>query len=258
MPDPHPIFWEELTWEEIPQTLARVGHTVLWPFGATEQHGPHLGLGTDTHIARSVCEAVSARTAVPLLPTLPVGCSLGHTKQWPGTLSLRPRTLIAIISEVGEWLVQSGVRRLFLINAHVTNFAPLRCGLEELRHQHDQLMVALINTAGISPRVQTHFFRDGNDWHANAAETALMQHLHPTSVRPTAIAHADDPDRTTDLQFAHPVSRTSTNGVTGTPSAATAADGATLFQDMVEDLTHRVLQGITEIPPLPPASTSAP
>jgi creatinine amidohydrolase len=246
-----PIWWEDLTWEEIPSALAACGQAVLWPFGATEQHGPHLGLGVDTCIAREVCAAVSARTHVPVLPALPIGCSLGHTKHWPGTLSLRPSTLIALVTEVGEWLHAAGVRRLFLINAHVTNFAPLRCGLEELRFRFPELMVALRNTAEVSLRTRERFFAEGPDWHANAAETALMLHLHPAAVRSHLSAAADDPDRTPDLVFAHPVAHTSTNGVTGFPSRATVEQGRELFTWMVEDLSDLVRQGCAEAPPLP-------
>lgn len=247
--EPQPIYWERLPWPEVAATLEACGQTVLWPFGATEQHGPHLGLGTDTVIARSLAEAVSAITRVPVLPTLPLGMSAGHSTKWPGTLSLRPSTLARIVSETGGWLYQAGVRRLILLNAHVTNAAPLRCGLEELRATYAELAVALIPTAEISPRVREIHFADGADWHANAAETSLMLHLDPKSVFHERIE--DDPDRTLGLEFAHPVNHTSTNGVTGRPSKGTAAQGAELFSWMVEDLSARVRRAMHETPPLP-------
>ena len=92
------------------------------------------------------------------------------------------------------------MRRLFLVNAHVTNAAPLRCALEMLRAAHDDLMVALIDIpATLSARVRAAHFADAGDWHANEAETALMQALAPELVRPERIAEADDPDRTDGL-----------------------------------------------------------
>jgi len=99
--------------------------------------------------------------------------------------------------------------------------------------------------------VRAAHFLDAEDWHANRAETALMQALAPALVREDRIAQADDPDRTAGLVFAHPVNRTSRNGVTGTPSQASAAEGAELFAWMVEDLTALVRRGLTETPPLP-------
>ncbi len=142
------------------------------------------------------------------------------------------------------------MKRLFLVNTHVTNAAPLRCALEMLRAEHDTLMVALINSATMSPRVRAAYFADGEDWHANAAETALMLAIAPELAREALMSGADDPDRTGGLVFAHPVNRTSRNGVTGSPSAATKVQGAELFQWMVEDLAEIVRRGMTEQPPL--------
>jgi creatinine amidohydrolase len=224
---------------------------VILPVGATEQHGPHLGCGMDSAIADRLCRDVAARTGVALLPTLPYGCSLGHSQRWPGTIALQPKTLIDVVKEIGDWAYASGFRRLFLVNGHVTNAAPLRCALEMLRAEHDDLMVALVNTANISPRVRERHFTDAEDWHANAAETALMQAIAAGLVREEAIARADDPDRTTDSVFAHPVNRTSRNGVTGAPSLASRADGEELYAWMVEDLAALVARGMAEQPPLP-------
>jgi creatinine amidohydrolase len=132
----------------------------------------------------------------------------------------------------------------------VTNAAPLRCALEVLRSRHDNFMVAVINTATLSPRVARAFSADAADWHANAAETSLMLALAPGLVRPKRIKSADDPDRTHGLVFSHPVNRTSTNGVTGNPSRATVAQGRKLFQWMIADLTALVRRGLREDPPL--------
>jgi len=89
-----------------------------------------------------------------VLPTLPYGCSIGHSQRWPGTLALQPKTLIDVVKQIGDWVYLSGFRRLFIVNSHVTNHAPLRCALEMLRAEHDRLQVALINTAGVSERVR--------------------------------------------------------------------------------------------------------
>jgi creatinine amidohydrolase len=248
---PKPVDWSCLTWPEIAALPAAGMDAVLLPCGATEQHGPHLGTGMDTNLAVHVCSAVSASTGVPMLPALSYGCSLGHSHRWPGTLALQPQTLIALVSDIGDWLQRAGFRRLFLINAHVTNAAPLRCALELLRSRHDDLMVAVINTADVSARVRRAFFADAQDWHANAAETALMLALSPSMVRRPLIADADDPDRTTGHVFAHPVNRTSANGVTGAPSRATKSSGARLFQWIVADLSSVVRRGLREKPPLP-------
>jgi creatinine amidohydrolase len=245
-----PSAWAQLTWEEIALLPPGAGQAVLLPVGATEQHGPHLGVGMDSSLADRLCTAVSAATGVPALPLLPYGCSLGHSRRWPGTLSLSPQTLINVVTDIGDWARSASIQRIFIVNTHVTNAAPLRCALEILRARHDGLMIAVINTATLSPRVARAFAADGADWHANAAETSLMLALAPGMVRRRAIGRSDDPDRTAGLIFAHPVNRTSANGVTGRPSRASAAAGRRLFRWMVADLTRIVRRGLREKPPL--------
>jgi creatinine amidohydrolase len=244
------MLWSQRTWSELPGDLAAVRHAAILPVGATEQHGPHLGCGVDAVLADKLCAAVAERTRVPMLPTLPYGCSLGHSQRWPGTIGVLPTTLIELVTQIGDWAYLSGVRRLFMVNTHVTNAAPLRCALEMLRARHDELMVALFNSATLSARVREFNVADGEDWHANNAETSLMLSIAPELVRPSMLQRADDPDRTAGLVFAHPVNRTSTNGVTGTPSAASAQQGRRAFEWMVEDLSALIGRGLSETPPL--------
>lgn len=239
-----------MTWEEVADAVSSNIQTAILPIGATEQHGPHLGCGMDTSIAHTLCVDAAKKSSVILLPTLPYGCSIGHSKRWPGTIALNPKTLIDIISDIGDWVKSAGIRRLILVNGHVTNEAPLRCGLEMLRAKHDDFMVALINTAQLSKRVKDAHFNDADDWHANDAETALMMALHPDMVRENKLLEADDPDRTQHCIFSHPVNRTSTNGVTGTPSSANKEKGEQLYGWMLDDIVEILHKAITEEPPL--------
>lgn len=242
--------WSQLTWEEIASFPSKGKDTVVLPIGATEQHGPHLGVGMDSNLAQLLCHTVCQKTEVPCLPLLPYGCSLGHSQKWAGTISLQPQTLISVVTEIGESVYVSGFRRLFIINSHVSNFAPLRCALEVLRSRYDDLKVALVNSAEINAEIRQEFFADAEDWHANAAETSLMQYLSPELVREEKVKDADDEDRTTGLVFSHPVNRTSQNGVTGTPSLASPEQGKKLFNKMVEGLSQLILRGTVEEPPL--------
>lgn len=246
-----PVRWERCTWPEIARLRAAGMDMVILPVGSTEQHGPHLSLDTDTLSAVAVAEAVSARCGVPVLPAIAYGCSLGHSQHWPGTLSLQPETLTAVVVDTLTWAYHAGVRRFLILNGHVTNAAPLRCALERLRATLDDAMVAVRFLGDVSERVHTAYWADADDWHANCAETSLLLALSPDRVRPAELAHADDPDRTAGLLFSHPVNRTSRNGTTGTPSLATADQGAALFAMLVDDLTAQVRAGLREAPPLP-------
>ncbi|MFD1330900.1 creatininase family protein [Methylopila musalis] len=245
------MIWAERTWTELPGDLSAVNGAAILPVGATEQHGPHLGCGMDFVLADALCRAASAATGAVMLPTLPYGCSLGHSRRWPGTIALDPVLTTQLVAAIGDGAYASGVRRLFIVNAHVTNAAPLRSALELLRARHDDLLVALVNTATLSERVRAAHFADADDWHANDAETSLMLAVAPHLARPERFAEADDPDRTAGLVFSHPVNRTSLNGVTGRPSLASLAKGEELFAWMVEDLSGLIRRGVAETPPLP-------
>ncbi|MBC2602427.1 creatininase family protein [Puniceicoccus vermicola] len=242
--------WSQLTWPEIEELLNEGQTGVILPIGATEQHGPHLGVGMDSALAERLARGAAEATGVPCLPTIPYGCSLGHSHRWPGTLALRPQTLIEVIVDLGRWLFQSGFTRLFIVNGHVGNRSPLRCALEILRAECEDFKIAIFTTGTLSPRVQDAFDVDAKDWHANAAETSLMMHLFPDLVREDLLKDSDDPDRTENCVFAHPVNRTSKNGVTGKPSAASSEMGASLFEQMVEDLSEQICRGISERSPL--------
>lgn len=242
--------WQQASWEDISRKVSEGINSALLPVGATEQHGPQLGCGVDTSIAHKLCAEAAPLAPVALMPTLPYGCSVGHSHRWPGTIALQPKTLIDVVFDIGNWVYESGFKRLFIVNAHVTNYAPLRCALEMLRAKYDDLMVAVINTPELSERVQRIHTSDGEDWHANDAETSLMMAIDPALVKPYKVGISDDVDRTGNLVFAHPVNRTSKNGVTGSPSKASKEKGEQLFQWMIEDLSVLLNAGASETPPL--------
>jgi creatinine amidohydrolase len=240
-----PIRLAELRWPEI-AALVEAGESLcVLPVGATEQHGPHLPIGTDTMIATALCEAASARTGVPLLPTLWVSSSHAHTTAWPGTISLPPRDAIGVVVEIGGWVAASGFVKFLIVNAHAGNAGMLKVATEELRHQA-RIRPGLLHwfeLEGVREKVTA----DAGDWHANAAETALMLHLHPELVDRTAIR--DDADRTGDLVLSYTVRETSREGHTGAPSQATASDGAALFHAAVDGIVERFERARRETAP---------
>jgi creatinine amidohydrolase len=245
-----PLLWGQMTWQGVRDLRSRGLDMAILPVGSTEQHGPHLPLETDTTLAEAVAREVSARTSVVVLPTLPYGCALGHTRHWPGTLSLSPQVLASVVCELCEDVIAYGFTRLLLLSGHLTNAAPLRTALELLRQRHPHLQIAQKHLLEASPRTRAAYFEDAEDLHANCAETALMQHLAPSLVRDDLIL--DDPDRTAELFFSYTVPFTSLAGHTGLPSRATPALGAELFEMLVEDWTRQVLVALKEEPPLRP------
>jgi creatinine amidohydrolase len=241
-----PLLLDTLTWPAV-KALVDGGETLcLLPVGATEQHGRHLPLSTDSDIATAICHAASSRTGVPVLPTLTVSSSHAHTTRWPGTLSYPPRMVIEMVVELSRWIAAAGLGKLLILNAHGGNVAPLAVAVDEIRRA-GQLQVGCRSWFELSPEIGARTFADGQDIHANAAETSLMLHLHPDLVDLDEVH--DDPDRTTDLVFSYPVSQTSVDGLTGAPSRASAADGAELFELIAVALSEHVERARAEDPP---------
>ena len=246
MTDVRPVLLDELTWPAIEALVEKGEALALLPVGATEQHGRHLPASTDADIATAVCHAASARTGVPVLPTLRVGSSHAHTTKWPGTLSLPPRLLIEVVVELARWVRASGFSRLLVLNAHVGNVAPLKVAVDEIRAVGD-LRAGLASWYELTPQIVAEVTADADDWHAHAAETALMLFLRPELVHQDEIR--DDPDRTPGLVLSYTVAETSRDGITGAPSRATAAQGAKLFEAVVSALAERLEAARAESPP---------
>jgi creatinine amidohydrolase len=241
-----PVLFDELAWPGIAE-LVESGETLaLLPVGATEQHGPHLPASTDVEIATAVCHAASARTGVPVLPTVRFGSSQAHTTKWPGTLSLPPRLLVESVVELARWVGASGFARLLILNAHVGNVAPLKVAVDEIRAR-GVVRVGLASWYELTPEIETEVTSDAEDWHAHAAETSLILHLRPELVDLEAIR--DDEDRTGDLVLSYTVAETSRDGLTGAPSRAGADHGAALFEAVVTALSQRIERARVEEPP---------
>ena len=247
-PECAPVRLAELAWPEI-QALPPADQVALLPVGAIEQHGPHLPIDTDLRIAENVCLLASALTGAPVLPPLAYGVSVGHTEKWPGTFSLRHQTFIDSVCDLAAWLSATGWRRVILVNGHCGNDTGLRVAVDRIRSS-TPLLAAVRNTWELSPEIAAAFRDDAADWHANCAETSVMLVLAPSTVHTGRLAMADDPDRTTGCVFPHRVAHTSSNGVTGRPSAATAEQGRQLLSSMGQSLAVLIQQARAENPPL--------
>lgn len=243
--------WEEQAGPELGDLAGRgEGEVGLVPVGATEQHGPHLPTGTDTIIATALCERASERTGAPVLPAIAVACSYGHGTVMPGTLSLTPSLLAAIVIQYAEWAATSGLSRLILVNAHFGNAAALGTGTDHLRLFRPDLQVAAVDWWALDPDVTREMTVDGDDVHANRAETSVILALAPHLVDMGRAAAADDADRTEGLVFRYTAPALSTNGVTGRPSEASAQLGSRLVELTVSALAALVQRGRLEKPPL--------
>jgi creatinine amidohydrolase len=246
--------WEDQAWPDLTDLAGRgEGEVGLVPVGATEQHGPHLPTGTDTVIATGLCDRASAITGAPVLPAIAVACSYGHGTRLPGTLSLTPELVAAVARQYAEWAATSGLTRLLFVNAHFGNSPALAIATDHLRLYRPDLRVGVLDWWTLDPEVTAEMLAEGDDVHANRAETSVMLALAPHLVHLDRAATADDADRTAALVFRYTAPALSTNGVTGRPSEATAELGERLVALTVAAIAERVVRGRHEKPPLGPA-----
>ena len=196
---------------------------LLVPVGATEQHGPHLPLGTDTAIAATV----AARSGLPVAPALPYGAS-GEHESFPGTVSIGTEILAAVIVELGRSACRFA-RRLVLVNGHGGNVGALRAAVALLRSEGRDVAWFPCGVPGA-------------DAHAGHHETGVMLALAPDSVRPDLAA----PGNTAPLRELMPaisagsVRDVSPSGVLGDPTGATAGEGAETVSVIVAALVTAV------------------
>ena len=244
-----PVRWEELSWEQIAQIRDAGIDMAILPVGATEQHGLHLPTGVDTLSAVAIAEGVSVRTGIPVLPAIAYGCSLGHSKKWPGTLPLRPNTLSTIIFEIADWVYSAGFTRLLILNGHTMNFAPLRCGLENIRADLPDMKIALRSIWELTQEVNDFYTQDaGDNWHANNAETSLMLHIRPELV--VMEKAQDEPNRSEDCFFSYTVDKESLCGGVGKPSEGSENQGKFILDNCVMNLANMLEKALSEEAPL--------
>jgi creatinine amidohydrolase len=137
--------------------------------GSVEQHGGHLPLGTDAFAALSVAERVAARLDTVVASLGPVGVAHYHLS-WPGTLSLRPSTLHAVLVDVCGGLRGAGAQRIVLVNWHEGNTPTLRLAADEAQRLHGvQVVIA-------ESHVITHtlYPEEMEFTHAGSMETAAV------------------------------------------------------------------------------------
>ncbi|WP_327118401.1 mycofactocin biosynthesis peptidyl-dipeptidase MftE [Nocardia sp. NBC_01730] len=205
---------------------AAAGAILAVAVGATEQHGPHLPLSTDTDVAAVLCARLAAvRPDVLVGPAIPYGAS-GEHAGFPGTLSIGQAALELLIVELCRSATET-FDRILLVNWHGGNIEPLRRAKDLLRSESRDVRVYL-------PRF------DG-DAHAGRSETALQLALAPDRVRDDLAAAGDTRPLAELLPLlrAGGVRAVSANGVLGDPAGATAGEGAALLEHLTGDLIDR-------------------
>jgi mycofactocin system creatininase family protein len=202
---------------------------LLVPVGATEQHGPHLPLTTDTEIAEALAARVASGIAgVFTAPAVSYGSS-GEHQGFPGTLSIGAPATVRVLVELGRSATETFPRVLFVC-AHGGNAEPLAEAVGQLRCE------------GRDVRAWTP--RWSGDLHAGRLETSLMLAIAPERVD---LARARPGNRAPLAELmprlrADGVRAASANGVLGDPAGASADQGRALL-DAEQGRIARMVRG---------------
>lgn len=239
--------YEDLGWPDI-DALDKARTIVMIPVGATEQHGRHLPLGTDSinaqYVAEHVAEALEEEFPLLVFPLLPIGLSVEHM-HFPGSVTLQPDTLYHVGLDICESLVRHGFRRIVFLNGHGGNSGILNTVSYKVRADSGagvflidiSVLLGLPNKP-VEVRTQAHC-----DSHAGELETALVLVSRPEAVRMDR-AEPTRPERFLQnrlFTLEGPVSvgwlanDLSSAGNCGNPLLATAAQGKTMLDAIVAD-----------------------
>ncbi|HUA52363.1 MAG TPA: creatininase family protein [Candidatus Sulfotelmatobacter sp.] len=235
---------QQSTWHEVEAYLTR-SHGIIMPIGSTEQHGPNGLIGTDALcaevIARGVGEAVDACVG----PTISVGMAQHHLG-FPGSITLRPSTLIQVIKDYVQSLQRHGFERFFFVNGHGGNIATVTAAFSELYAERS--LDPRSNAPGIrcklrnwwtGPRIgalSKELYGDSEGSHATPSEVAVTQYAFPDSIKTARLDPAVAPRG--EFHDADDYRRRFADGRIGSnPGLATPEHGKRFYDIAVEEIS---------------------
>ena len=227
------------------RSIAADGLLVL-PVGATEQHGPHLPVGTDSmgaqHVARAAAAKLAASFPIAVAPTLSYGSSPHHIP-FGATMSLHADTFLRVLMDLGSSLAAGGFKRLFIVNGHGGNHELIAVAARDLALEvgievgacswwslaGEELVAAGALDIGRVPG------------HAGAFESSLVLALDETLVREPRPHRDEDPTAragTIDakVRVERPGSWQAIDGFTDSPDAGRSDLGREFFDVAIEKL----------------------
>jgi creatinine amidohydrolase len=185
-----PRDWTDIHWPDFGGIEPARWIAVL-PLAATEQHGPHLPLGTDVMIAQAylarVRELLADSMPVTFLPLQPVGISTEHI-DYPGTLTLPTEVALKTWMALGECVARAGIRKLVMVTSHGGNSAAMTLVAQDLRARHGLLAVTTGWSRLSAPEELFAAEELRHGIHGGAVETSIMLARYQQQVRSAAIA----------------------------------------------------------------------
>src|SRR5580700_9922882 len=185
-----PRDWTELHWPDVAAAAAARWIAVL-PLAATEQHGPHLPVGTDVMIAQAylarVRELLPDAIPATFLPLQPVGISTEHI-DYPGTLTLPTEIALKTWMALGECVARAGLKKLVMVTSHGGNSAAMTLVAQDLRARYGMLVITTSWSRLGAPEALFPPEELRHGIHGGAVETSIMLARYPQHVRQDKIA----------------------------------------------------------------------
>lgn len=236
------------TWQEVEVYLTHQSGIII-PIGSTEQHGPTGLIGTDAICAEAIAKGVGEAIGALVSPTINVGMALHHTA-FPGTISLRPTTLIQVINDYITSLAKVGFTHYFFINGHGGNIATLKAAFSETyAHLADinipkahQVKCQIGNWFMCSSvyKLAKELYGDQEGSHATPSEVALTQYVYPDSIKQgfltSEVAKGHPIYGPEDFRQHYPDGRMGSN-----PALATPEHGQQFYELAVKELSQTYL-----------------
>ncbi|MFH1985060.1 MAG: creatininase family protein [Pseudomonadota bacterium] len=244
------VWLHEMTWEEVKTATTAARGTIIIPVGSTEQHGPHLPVGTDTLVALTLAEDAARQTGVPVAPPLWFGWSPHHLVL-PGTITIRAEVLIELASDIVGSLSRHGFDKFVFVNGHrIVNVTWLQIVGERVKRELGVTAV-IFDPAYMSKSIVKEMGW-GAVGHAEEIEGSHMWYRYPELVKmdravdnphPPRELYSVDPAYAGDTLCYVPSNEkemapqvTAAGGTTGTPSKATRDGGKCYHEHLVERL----------------------
>jgi len=232
------------TWVEV-EAYLESSRGIILPIGSTEQHGPIGLIGTDAICAEVIARGVGEAAGALVAPTVAVGMAQHHLG-FPGSVTLRPTTLIAVLRDIVESLARHGFERFYFINGHGGNIATVTAAFSEIYAARS--LAAPANLPPVKCRLRNwwqnqavqqlakELYGGSEGSHATPSEVALTQFAFPDAIKSAPldppVAPWGDFTDAADYRRKFPDGRIGSNPALATPEA-----GRRLYDAAVAALT---------------------
>lgn len=239
------VLMEEMTSKEVGDALRNGKDTVLVSVGSFEQHGPHLPLGTDTYIGDAYAVQIARELGNALVaPSIRPGLSHPHIG-FPGTITLRPETMIRIMWDYAESLQRHGFKNIVFISSHRGNNNTMRVARSKLSFEWGKAKILVIER--LPKYAQGNTPSDSESGHAGKRETSVMQFIKPDFVKIDRAVRSIPPPMDYEDIVTGPLERISPSGVLGDATKANADLGKKDFETICKGAASEIRNRIATL-----------